>query len=138
MTSAATRMPPHEMEEVSVFIEPEPKEVVDEVITEQVTGMSEDQRPEAQVSSINIVVEQPQRSDPVPNRCVCVSVCGNAYSPSILSSYFPSFFIILFGSSLIGWSQLKKYTRQSLPGCLQSQWWRPVEESTEEEQQCQK
>ena len=87
MTPAATPMPPHEMEEVSVFIEPEPKEVIDEVITEQVMGMSEDQRPESQVSNFNVVVEQPQRSDPVPNRCVCVTVCENyAYSPSIFSS----------------------------------------------------
>ncbi|XP_062315441.1 voltage-dependent L-type calcium channel subunit alpha-1D [Osmerus eperlanus] len=68
MTPAATQMPPHEMEEVSVFIEPEPNEVIDEVITEQVTGMSEDRRPESQVSNINVVVEQPQRSDPVPYR----------------------------------------------------------------------
>lgn len=71
-TPASTPMPPMDMliEQTSVFIEPEPKIANGGVITEQVTGMQEHQKPGSELAGVEVVTEQPVRATPLPIRCV--------------------------------------------------------------------
>ena len=77
-TPASTPMPPMEMlvEQTTVMMEPEPKAANGGVITEQVMGLQEHQRPGSDLAGISVVMEQPLRSEPLPIRfasliCVC-------------------------------------------------------------------
>uniref|UniRef100_UPI0037E7AF9C voltage-dependent L-type calcium channel subunit alpha-1D n=1 Tax=Semicossyphus pulcher TaxID=241346 RepID=UPI0037E7AF9C len=66
-TPATTPLPPLDMLiEQTVFMEPAPAD--DGVITEQVTGLQEHQRPGSELAGISVVIEQPVRSDPLPIR----------------------------------------------------------------------
>lgn len=67
-TPATTPLPPIDMlvDQVSVFMEPEPKTTNMDVITEQVTGLQEHQRPGSELAGVSVVTEQPVRSDPPP------------------------------------------------------------------------
>ncbi|KAM3872072.1 voltage-dependent L-type calcium channel subunit alpha-1D [Diretmus argenteus] len=72
-TPASTPMPPVEIlvqQTFDAFIEPQPKTPNGDVITEQVTGLPENQRPESQLSAASVVMEQPVRSDPLYSRYV--------------------------------------------------------------------
>uniref|UniRef100_A0A3B4AT29 Voltage-dependent L-type calcium channel subunit alpha n=1 Tax=Periophthalmus magnuspinnatus TaxID=409849 RepID=A0A3B4AT29_9GOBI len=78
-TPAATPMPPIEtlVEQTSVFVEPFLKpangiEAADHVITEQVTGLSDAEKPGSELAGVSVVSVQPLRSDPLPvQRYVC-------------------------------------------------------------------
>uniref|UniRef100_A0A671W2S2 Voltage-dependent L-type calcium channel subunit alpha n=1 Tax=Sparus aurata TaxID=8175 RepID=A0A671W2S2_SPAAU len=67
-TPATTPLPPIDslVEQTIVFLEPEPKPADEGVITEQVTGLQEHQRPGSELAGISIVTEQPVRSEPLP------------------------------------------------------------------------
>ncbi|XP_055078750.1 voltage-dependent L-type calcium channel subunit alpha-1D [Periophthalmus magnuspinnatus] len=72
-TPAATPMPPIEtlVEQTSVFVEPFLKpangiEAADHVITEQVTGLSDAEKPGSELAGVSVVSVQPLRSDPLP------------------------------------------------------------------------
>lgn len=71
-TPASTPIPPIDMfiDQTSVFIEPEPKVANGGVITEQVTGMEEHQKPGSELAGVTVVTEQPVKSNPLPIRCV--------------------------------------------------------------------
>ena len=72
-TPATTPLPPIDMlvEQTAVLMEPEPKPAGEEVITEQVTGLQEHQRPGSELAGVSVVTEQPLRSDALPIiRCV--------------------------------------------------------------------
>lgn len=73
-TPAATPLPPVEtlVQQTAIFMEPEPKaEEEEEVITEQVKGLQEEQRPGSELAGASVVTEQPARSEPLPViRCV--------------------------------------------------------------------
>lgn len=72
-TPATTPLPPIDslVEQTIVFLEPEPKPADEGVITEQVTGLQEHQRPGSELAGISIVTKQPVRSEPLPViRCV--------------------------------------------------------------------
>lgn len=75
-TPASTPMPPADMldEQITVFMEPEPHFTSGGVITEQVRGRPESQRPECVLSASGVVMEQPVKSEP-PARWVSVCVC---------------------------------------------------------------
>uniref|UniRef100_A0A671VXM2 Voltage-dependent L-type calcium channel subunit alpha n=1 Tax=Sparus aurata TaxID=8175 RepID=A0A671VXM2_SPAAU len=75
-TPATTPLPPIDslVEQTIVFLEPEPKPADEGVITEQVTGLQEHQRPGSELAGISIVTEQPVRSEPLPViRCILIS-----------------------------------------------------------------
>ncbi|CAK6963854.1 voltage-dependent L-type calcium channel subunit alpha-1D isoform X1 [Scomber scombrus] len=74
-TPASTPMPPIDMfiDQTTVFIEPEPKVANGDVITEQVTGMEEHQKPGSELAGVSVVTEQPVRSDPLPIRMDSIS-----------------------------------------------------------------
>lgn len=64
-TPASTPLPPIEVlvEQTTVIVEPEPR-----VITEQVVGLEEHQRPGSELAGITVVTEQPVRAEPLPIR----------------------------------------------------------------------
>ncbi|CAG03930.1 unnamed protein product, partial [Tetraodon nigroviridis] len=64
-TPAATPLPPIDtlVQQTAILMEPEPKE---EVITEQVKGLQEEQRPGSELAGASVVTEQPGRSEPLP------------------------------------------------------------------------
>ncbi|XP_071754927.2 voltage-dependent L-type calcium channel subunit alpha-1D [Centroberyx gerrardi] len=69
-TPASTPMPPIEMliEQATAFIEPEPEPKMRNggVVTTQVVGLPENQRPESQLSGVSsVVTEQPVRAEPL-------------------------------------------------------------------------
>lgn len=69
-TPAATPLPPIDtlVQQTAILMEPEPKE---EVISEQVKGLQEEQRPGSELAGTSVVTEQPGRSEPLPIiRCV--------------------------------------------------------------------
>ncbi|XP_017265131.1 voltage-dependent L-type calcium channel subunit alpha-1D isoform X2 [Kryptolebias marmoratus] len=73
---AATPMPPLEMlvEQTAVIVEPEPRLTNGGgVITKQVEGLLEHQRPGSELAGFSIVTEQPVRSEPLPIRVECIS-----------------------------------------------------------------
>ncbi|XP_040007852.1 voltage-dependent L-type calcium channel subunit alpha-1D [Xiphias gladius] len=67
-TPASTPMPPIEMlvGQTTVIVEPEPNTANGGVITEQVTGLQEHQRPGSELAGVSVVTEQPVRSEPLP------------------------------------------------------------------------
>ena len=69
-TPASTPMPPIDMlvEQTAVIIEPQPKIGNGDVITKQVMGLQEHQRPGSELAGADIVTEQPTRSEPLPLR----------------------------------------------------------------------
>lgn len=71
-TPATTPLPHIDMlvEQTTVIVEPEPKPANGDVITEQVMGLLEHQRPGSELAGVSIVTEQPVRSEPLPIRCV--------------------------------------------------------------------
>lgn len=71
-TPACSPMPPIDtlVEQTTVIMEPNPKVADGGVITEQVTGLQEHQRPGSELAGVSIVTEQPVRSEPLPIRCV--------------------------------------------------------------------
>ncbi|XP_029292495.1 voltage-dependent L-type calcium channel subunit alpha-1D [Cottoperca gobio] len=68
-TPAITPLPPIHMlvEQVTVLMEPEPT-IANVVVTEQVTGLQDHQRPGSELAGVSVVTEQPVRSDPLPIR----------------------------------------------------------------------
>ncbi|KAM9752083.1 voltage-dependent L-type calcium channel subunit alpha-1D isoform 1-T1 [Menidia menidia] len=74
-TPASTPMPPIEMlvEQTAVIMEPEPKIANGGVITKQVSGLLEHERPGSELAGVNIVTEQPVRSEPLPIRVDSIS-----------------------------------------------------------------
>ncbi|RVE70824.1 hypothetical protein OJAV_G00068930 [Oryzias javanicus] len=74
-TPAPTPMPPFEVlvEQTAVLIEPQPKATNGGVITEQVNGLQEHQKPGSELAGVSVVTEQPLRSEPLP--VSVVSVC---------------------------------------------------------------
>ncbi|XP_041859710.1 voltage-dependent L-type calcium channel subunit alpha-1D [Melanotaenia boesemani] len=80
-TPASTPMPPIDMlvEQTAVFIEPEPKITNGGVITQQVMGLQEHERPGSELAGISIVTEQPERSEPLPIRMD--SICETPLPP---------------------------------------------------------
>nr|XP_057906960.1 voltage-dependent L-type calcium channel subunit alpha-1D isoform X2 [Doryrhamphus excisus] len=71
-TPATTPMPPLEVlvQQTAVVVEPDPK--VD-VITEQVVGLQEAQRPGSELTGVSVVTEQPVRSMAPPIRAESIS-----------------------------------------------------------------
>lgn len=74
ITPASTPMPPIEMlvERTSAIFEPKPKRGNGGVITEQVTGLQEHQRPGSELEGVSVVTEQPVRSEQLSVRFVPV------------------------------------------------------------------
>lgn len=74
ITPASTPMPPIEMlvERTSTIFEPKPKRGNGGVITEQVTGLQEHQRPGSELEGVSVVTEQPVRSEQLSVRFVPV------------------------------------------------------------------
>lgn len=72
-TPSSTPLPPIDtlVEQINVIMEPEPKAAKEEVITEQVMGLQEHQRPGSELAGISVVTEQPVKSERLPIiRCV--------------------------------------------------------------------
>lgn len=72
-TPASTPLPNIDrlVEQTTVIMEPEPKVANGGVITEQVTGLQEHQRPGSELAGISVITEQPVRAEPLPIiRCV--------------------------------------------------------------------
>ncbi|XP_075331236.1 voltage-dependent L-type calcium channel subunit alpha-1D [Odontesthes bonariensis] len=69
-TPASTPMPPIDMlvEQTAVMIEPEPKLANGGVITKQVMGLQEHEKPGSEHAGVSIVTEQPVSSEPLPIR----------------------------------------------------------------------
>ncbi|XP_056130820.1 voltage-dependent L-type calcium channel subunit alpha-1D [Lampris incognitus] len=69
-TPCSTPMPPADMleEQTTVFIEPEPHVPDEDVVTQQVQGLRENQWLEFQLASVNAVVEQPVGLESPPAR----------------------------------------------------------------------
>lgn len=81
-TPATTPMPPIDtlVEQTTVIIEPEPNIANGGVITEQVTGLLDHQRPGSELAGLSVVTEQPVRSEPPPIRCVSlITSCLNSH-----------------------------------------------------------
>ncbi|KAE8292932.1 Voltage-dependent L-type calcium channel subunit alpha-1F [Larimichthys crocea] len=57
----------------TVFIEAEPKVANGGVITEQVTGLQEHERPQSELAGVSIITEQPVRSRPPPIRADAIT-----------------------------------------------------------------
>lgn len=76
-TPASTPMPPIEMlvGQTTVIVEPEPNTANGGVITEQVTGLQEHQRPGSELAGVSVVTEQPVRSEALPIRFVSLILC---------------------------------------------------------------
>lgn len=74
-TPATTPLPPlHTLvEQTAVIIEPEPSMANGGVITEQVTGLYDHQRPGSELAGVSVVMEQPVRSEPLPIRWAYLS-----------------------------------------------------------------
>lgn len=75
-TPAITPMPSFEtlVEQTAVTVEPEPKIAHGGVITEQVAGLHEYEKPGSEFSAVSVVREQPRRTEPLPARCASL-VC---------------------------------------------------------------
>lgn len=74
-TPASTPLPNIDrlVEQTTVIMEPEPKAADEGVITEQVTGLQEHERPGSELAGIRVVTEQPVRAELLPViRCVCL------------------------------------------------------------------
>ncbi|XP_044207690.1 voltage-dependent L-type calcium channel subunit alpha-1D [Thunnus albacares] len=84
-TPASTPMPPIDslIEQTTVIVEPEPKVENGGVITEQVTGLQEHQRPGSELAGISVVTEQPVKSDPLPIRVDSISELPPPPTPEI-------------------------------------------------------
>lgn len=70
-TPAPTPMPPLEVlveQTAAIYIEPQPHVVNGGVITEQVNGLQEHQKPGSELAGVSVVTEQPLRSEPLPVR----------------------------------------------------------------------
>lgn len=69
-TPAATPMPPLDVlvEQTAVIVEPGSRFTNGGVITKQVEGLHEHQRPGSELAGVSIVTEQPVRSEPPPFR----------------------------------------------------------------------
>ncbi|XP_036068722.1 voltage-dependent L-type calcium channel subunit alpha-1D [Oryzias melastigma] len=80
-TPAPSPMPPFEVlvEQTAIFIEPQPKAANGGVITEQVNGLQEHQKPGSELAGVSVVTEQPLRSEPLP--VSVVSVCESPLPP---------------------------------------------------------
>ncbi|XP_034028881.1 voltage-dependent L-type calcium channel subunit alpha-1D [Thalassophryne amazonica] len=80
---SSTPMPRIEtlIQQTAVFIEPEPKISNGGVVTEQVTGLLEHQRPGSQLSRVTSVTEQPVRSHLLPTRADSVTEVPVPLSP---------------------------------------------------------
>ncbi len=80
-TPASTPLPPIDMlvGQTTVIVEPEPSAATEGVITEQVTGLLEHQRPGSELSGLEIITEQPVRSEPLPIRCVSLILYIDLY-----------------------------------------------------------
>lgn len=74
-TPAITPLPPLDVlvEQTAVIVEPEPRLASRGVITRQVEGLQEHQRPGSDLAGVSVVTEQPVRSEPLPFRCCAVS-----------------------------------------------------------------
>ncbi|XP_035864376.1 voltage-dependent L-type calcium channel subunit alpha-1D isoform X3 [Sander lucioperca] len=74
-THASTSLPPIDtlVEQVTVLMEPQPKTANGGVITEQVMGLQEHQRPGSELAGVSVVTEQPVRSNPLPIRVDSIS-----------------------------------------------------------------
>lgn len=79
-TPASTPLPP---EQTTVFLEPEPPVANGGVITEQVTGLQEHQRPGSELAGISVVMEQPVRSQALPAFVRWVSLVSEKETPSL-------------------------------------------------------
>ncbi|XP_055366056.1 voltage-dependent L-type calcium channel subunit alpha-1D isoform X2 [Betta splendens] len=73
-TPATTPLPPlHTLvEQTAVIMEPEPSSAGGGVITEQVTGLYDHQRPGSEMAGVSVVTEQPTRSEPLPMSCAMI------------------------------------------------------------------
>ncbi|KAL3059582.1 hypothetical protein OYC64_014234 [Pagothenia borchgrevinki] len=71
-TPCGTPLPPIHMlvEQVTVLMESEPSEAV---VTEQVTGLLEHHKPGSELAGLEVVTEQPPRSEPLPVRVVTIT-----------------------------------------------------------------
>lgn len=71
-TPCSTPMPPVDVlvQQTTVIMEPEPEVDDGGVITEQVMGLQDHQRPGSELAGISVVTEQPVKSEPLPIRCV--------------------------------------------------------------------
>ncbi|XP_067382522.1 voltage-dependent L-type calcium channel subunit alpha-1D isoform X2 [Channa argus] len=80
-TPASTPMPPLDMlvEQTTVIVEPEPEAANCRVVTEQVMGLHEHQRPGSELAGVSVVTEQPVRSEPLPIRVD--SICESPLPP---------------------------------------------------------
>ncbi|XP_070400944.1 voltage-dependent L-type calcium channel subunit alpha-1D isoform X4 [Nothobranchius furzeri] len=69
-TPAVTPIPPLDLlvERTAVIIEPEPRITNGGVITKQVAGLEEHQRPGSELAGVSVVTVQPLRSEPLPIR----------------------------------------------------------------------
>lgn len=80
-TPASTPLPHIDtlVEQTTVIMESEPKVANGGVITEQVMGLQEHQRPGSELAGVSVVTEQPVRSEALPMiRCVSL----NSYEPA--------------------------------------------------------
>lgn len=71
-TPCTTPMPPLDtlVEQTAVIVEPEPSITNRSVITEQVTGLQEHQKPGSELAGVSVVTEQPVRSQPLLMRYI--------------------------------------------------------------------
>ncbi|XP_029363336.1 voltage-dependent L-type calcium channel subunit alpha-1D [Echeneis naucrates] len=85
-TPASTPMPTMDMlvEQTAVIIAPEPKIANGGVVTEQVAGLQEHQRPGSELAGLSVVTEQPVRSGPLPVRVDSISDLPPPPTPDIL------------------------------------------------------
>lgn len=85
-TPCATPLPPIDtlVRQTAVFMEPEPKAETEEVVTEQVRGLKEEQIPGSELAGVTVVTEQPVRSEPLP-----IIRCVPPFSPFILDATWP-------------------------------------------------
>ncbi|XP_020560491.1 voltage-dependent L-type calcium channel subunit alpha-1D [Oryzias latipes] len=86
-TPAPTPMPPLEVlveQTAAIYIEPQPHVVNGGVITEQVNGLQEHQKPGSELAGVSVVTEQPLRSEPLPVSVVSISESPLPPPPDLL------------------------------------------------------
>lgn len=89
-TPSSTPMPPLDtlVEQTTLIMEPEPKISNGGVITEQVMGLKEHQRPGSELAGVSVVTEQPVRSEHLPVRYVTASYVNSHIGTHTYSFYF--------------------------------------------------
>ncbi|XP_035511865.1 voltage-dependent L-type calcium channel subunit alpha-1D-like [Morone saxatilis] len=85
-TPASTPLPPIDIlvEQTTVIMEPEPKGDDGGVITEQVMGLQEHERPGSELAGGSVVTEQPVKSEPLPIRMDSISELPPPPPPEIV------------------------------------------------------